>query len=230
MIQTAEGATDAITNMLQRMRELTIQAGNSTNGTDDKSALAAEYGALANEIDRVAKTTTWGGVTLLNGGAAVGSGTAPTAASSKTLTFVVDASATTAANISVDIKNMVSGASTGFGITVKAGGADAAAGTLVSGITASDAGTLVTMLDASISYVNTARSSMGATINRLQYTIDNLTNISTNSQASLSRIQDVDYSQATSELARRNIIQQAGTAMLAQANQSSQSVLALLIV
>jgi len=226
LIQTAEGATDTITNMLQRMRELTIQAGNGTNGTDDKAALAAEYSALALEINRVAVTTTWGGVAILNGGAAVGSGTAPTAASSKTFTFVADASATASGNISIDIKNMVPGASAGFGITVKDGGT-AAQGTLLSTVTTAEATTLVGMLDASINYVNTARSSMGATINRLQYTIDNLTNIATNSAASRSRIEDVDYSLATTELARRNIIQQAATAMLSQANQQPQMVLQL---
>ena len=218
MIQTAEGATDAITNMLQRMRELTIQAGNSTNGTDDVSAISSEYKALATEINRVANSTTWGGVNVLKGTGAAGT--------SKSFTYVVDASASSVGTISLSFKSMNIGAAASAGITIKASGT-VASGFLGTSITATTAQTLVGKIDASIKFVNTARASFGATINRLQYTVDNLTNISTNSAASRSRIEDVDYSQATSDLARRNIIQQAATAMLAQANQQPQMVLQL---
>ena len=228
MLQTAEGATDTITNMLQRMRELTIQAGNDTNGTDDKAALASEFVALATEIDRVAKATTWNGATVLDGGAP---GTVPSGSIvKKSFSFVVDASATATGTISVDLNTMVTGATvaSGKGIEVATAGASAAAGTLKSDTNAAGATALVVIVDASIKYVNSMRSTLGAVINRLEYTVDNLTNISTNTAASRSRIQDVDYSTASSDLAKRNIVQQAATAMLAQANQQPQAILQLL--
>jgi flagellin len=223
MIQTAEGATDAITNMLQRMRELTIQAGNDSNGTDSKDAAASEYGALAKEIQRIASSTTWNGMYVLDGKFA-GGGAAGT--DKQTATFVLDPSANSSGNVQLDFYSMKTGAGAGTGIEVKDGDT-LANGTLTKLVDATTANTLIGKIDKSIAFVNTRRSEMGATINRLQYTIDNLTNISTNSQASRSRIEDVDYSQATSELARRNIIQQAATAMLAQANQQPQMVLQL---
>ena len=125
------------------------------------------------------------------------------------------------------------GAGGGFGIEVSntAGANEAAnltAGFLSDSVTATGAATLVSKLDNSIKYVNSMRSTLGAITNRLQYTVDNLTNISTNTAASRSRIQDVDYSTATSDLAMRNIVQQAATAMLAQANQQPQAILQLL--
>ena len=220
MIQTAEGATDAITNMLQRMRELTIQAGNGTNGTDDKAAVSAEYKALATEIDRVANSTTWNGTNVLKG-----SGGSP--GTSVSFDYVVDASASSTGTISVSFKSMNIGGSGSTAISISKSGA-ASAGFLASSITASGAQTLVGKIDASIKFVNSSRAEFGAAINRLQYTVDNLTNISTNTAASRSRVEDVDYSIATSDLAKKNIIQQAATAMLAQANQQPQAVLQLL--
>jgi len=95
-------------------------------------------------------------------------------------------------------------------------------------MTASTAQALISNIDTSIRFVNEQRANMGATINRLQYTLDNLTNIETNTEASRSRIEDTDYSSATAQLAKNNIIQQAATAMLAQANQQPQTVLQLL--
>jgi flagellin len=219
MIQTAEGATDAITNMLQRMRELTIQAGNGSNGADDKAAISKEYAALANEINRVANSTTWNGTYVLKGSGSVGT--------SVSFNFVVDASASSQGTISVSFKSMNIGGSGSTGISVNKSGA-ASTGFLDSSITASGAQTLVGMIDDSIKFVNSNRADFGAAINRLQYTVDNLTNISTNTAASRSRVEDVDYSIATSDLAKRNIIQQAATAMLAQANQQPQAVLQLL--
>jgi flagellin len=216
MIQTAEGATDAITNMLQRMRELTIQAGNGTNGTDDKAAISTEYKALASEINRVANSTTWNGTAVLTGGSG-GFG------HSQSFNYIVDAGAGSAGIISVKFKSMKIGAGTGINVSATGGSAF-----LSSTITSSGANTLITKLDNSIKFVNQSRAEFGAAINRLQYTVDNLTNISTNTAASRSRVEDVDYSLATSDLAKRNIIQQAATAMLAQANQQPQAVLQLL--
>jgi flagellin len=227
MIQTAEGATDTITNMLQRMRELTIQAGNASNGTDDKSAAAAEYDQLAQEIERVATSTSWNGMYVLDGKFA-GGGLAGT--DKATATFIVDASANSSGNVQLDFYSMKTGAGAGTGIEVlkATAGMVEADGSLTKDVDATSASTLIGKIDASIKFVNQRRSDFGATINRLQYSVDNLTNIATNTAASRSRVEDVDYSTATSDLAKRNIIQQAATAMLAQANQQPQSVLQLL--
>ena len=206
LLQTAEGATNEITNMLQRMRELTVQSGNDTNSTTDRTALATEYDQLAGEIDRISSTTKWNGMNVLNAGT-----------NSGTFSFQVGSDGGSADQISVSIGTFVT---SGTVVTVKAGD--------LSSATASSAATLLTTLDTSIANGNTERSNMGASINRLQYTVDNLTNISTNASASRSRIEDVDYGQATTQLARSQIIQQAATAMLAQANQQPQAVLSLL--
>jgi len=211
MIQTAEGATDAITNMLQRMRELTIQSGNASYSNDDRKAMANEYDALALEIDRVADTTKWNGFPVLNG----------TAGSSGTFMFDVDSGSGSLGKIDITIQSFKRGS--GNGITVGTGSQ-----IISSTMTATSAQSLITNIDASIKFVNEQRANMGATINRLQYTLDNLTNIETNTEASRSRIEDTDYSSATAQLAKNNIIQQAATAMLAQANQQPQAVLQLL--
>jgi len=117
---------------------------------------------------------------------------------------------------------------TGISVDIADGTKAEGDGVLTKDVTATLAATLVSKIDDSIKFVNQKRSEMGATINRLQYTVDNLTNISTNTSASKSRIEDVDYSTATSDLAKRNIVAQAATAMLAQANQQPQAVLQLL--
>ena len=211
MIQTAEGATDAITNMLQRMRELTIQSGNASYSNDDRTAMANEFNALASEIDRVAETTKWNGFPVLNG----------TAGSSGKFMFDVDSGSGSLGRIDITISSFKRGS--GNGITVGSGSQ-----VITSTMTALGAQGLITDIDASIKFVNEQRANMGATINRLQYTLDNLTNIETNTEASRSRIEDTDYSSATAQLAKNNIIQQAATAMLAQANQQPQTVLQLL--
>jgi flagellin len=206
LLKTAEGATNEITNMLQRMRELAVQSANDTNSTDDRSALDDEYQQLVEEIDRVANTTQWNGFNILDGTAG--------ASSNGSLNFWVGASSSTDNVISVTIDDF----STSGSIT----------GSLGSISSYSAATGAISTLDTAMQNVNDQRSLIGAKINRLQYTVDNLTNISTNAAASRSRIEDADYSQATTELAKRQIIQQAATAMLAQANQQPQTVLSLL--
>ncbi len=201
MVQTVEGALNEVSNMLQRMRELALQSANGTYSTADRTALNSEYSALKDEIERISDKTTWNGMQV------VGS-----AATSYQLQVGADAGATMTVNF-MDVYNSAS--------TV-----GSAANTGVA--TAGSAATAVTNLDAAISVIDTYRSELGATINRLQYTTDNLTNVSTNTAASRSRIQDTDYAQTTTELAKRQIIQQAATAMLAQANQQPSSVLSLL--
>jgi flagellin len=196
MIQTAEGATVEVGNMLQRMRELAVQSANGTNTSDDKTALNAEFGELQKEIKQISTNTQWNGKDISNASADV--------------TFQVGANSGQLVTVTFkDIAGM-------------SGMADA-----VSGLSAGDAGAIGKVTDA-IKAIDGFRSDMGAKINRLTYAADNLTNISTNTAASRSRILDADYAQSTTELARSQIIQQAATAMLAQANQAPQSVLTLL--
>ncbi len=209
MLQTAEGATNEITNMLQRMRELAVQAANDTYSDADRTALHSEFDALRTEVARVASTTQWNGMNVLDGSGVGSSGTVKfqigaVDGNDNELTFTfANFNATTSGNVMFDIS----------------------AAAITSQALASSAISLATTTIAS---VNSKRSDMGAVINRLQYTVDNLTNIVTNASASRSRIEDADYSQATTELAKRQIIQQAATAMLSQANQQPQVVLSLL--
>jgi flagellin len=213
MIATAEGALDEVTEMLQRMRELAVQAGTGSMSSDDRTYLNNEFAALRSEIDRIADNTEWNGNTILNGTAG------GTSASSVTFQVGVDGGQT----IAVDFGN----------ITDASGGdMNGISASVITGTTAAsgqtNATSAITALDTAIEAVSTQRSAFGAGSNRLEHAIDNLTNVQTNAEASRSRILDTDYAQSTSELARTQIIQQAGTAMLAQANQLPQTVLALL--
>jgi len=207
MLQTAEGATNEITNMLQRMRELAVQSANDTNTDEDRTALNTEYQQLVSEIDRIAATTLWNGETLIDG----------SAGSAGSVTFHVGSGYTSDNQISVTFNNFDTGSSA---VMTTA---------MTTAITSQSAATsAIDYIDSSIASVNTERATFGASINRLQYTVDNLTNVSMNAAASRSRIEDADYSLTTTELAKRQIIQQAATAMLAQANQQPQAVLTLL--
>ena len=336
MVQTAEGAMVEVTNMLQRMRELSVQSSNDTNTTDDRSYMNTEFQSLKSEINRVVKNTQWNGMNLLDGsftnnvstttsGAAAGTyvsgemrfqigananqtithtfgdfddqdavaqvGTitlranedlAGTAYDGKTLgsgevlrvtinntVLSITPGSSTSADASTlgDLLASAINESTGLSQLVSASNATGTititslvAGTEFSVLTnlkpnqsslgyqsttynsskgwstIADAGIInqtdsqkaTQTLDAAIQVVNKSRASMGATINRLTYAADNLTNISTNTQESKSRILDADYASTTTELARTQIISQAATAMLAQANQQPQSVLSLL--
>jgi len=198
MLQTAEGATQEITNMLQRMRELAVQAANGTYSSADQSALQLEVDELTTEIGRISTNTQWNGMNVFS--SAIGSG------------GVV--------NFQVGINSGETISATFSGMTVSALG--------ISAIDLASAASSLSTLDDAIKAVDLFRANLGAKINRMNYAADNLTNIATNTAASRSRIMDTDYAQATTELARTQIIQQAATAMLAQANQSPKSVLSLL--
>ena len=210
LIQTAEGATDQVTNMLQRMRELAVQASNDTNNTQDRSYLDLEFQALTSQIDNIANYTQWNGSNVLN------HGNSSVAGRSGVFTFQVGANS--GQTISITFDNMTTQADKGVLSTI--------AGKNITG-TASSAAALGVIISA-LDTVSFSRSNMGAVISRLQFTSDNLANVSAKAQESRSRIEDTDYSQATTELAKRNIIQQAAQAMLAQANQAPQMVLQLL--
>lgn len=210
MIQTAEGATKEISNMLQRMRELAVQGASDTYSADDRAAIGEEYDQLVNEIDRIAGNTEWNGVKILDG-STFSSGTAAY--------FQVGTGSGTAYQIEVNFLAMDS---------ASLGSASIATGDIGSSSTAGDIQAVISEIDLGIAAVDSYRADLGAKINRLTYAIDNMSNISMNTAASRSRIEDADYASATTELARSQIIQQAATAMLAQANQAPQSVLTLL--
>lgn len=203
MLQTAEGALNEVSGMLQRMRELAVQSVNGTNSTTDRQSMDTEFDQLQAEITRVRDKTTWNGMAI-NGTAAGG------------YAFQIgDASGATMTATFQDIASSVTGMSTVLSTTATLS-------------TASDAQTAITNLDTAIQNIDTYRSTLGAYQNRLSYAADNLTNVSTNTAASRSRILDADYAKSTTELARSQIIQQAATAMLAQANQAPSTVLSLL--
>jgi flagellin len=308
MIQVAEGAMKEVTNMLQRMRELGVQAISDSNTANDRSALNNEYKQLSAEIMRIAENTQWNGTNILD----------DTIGSSGVSTFQVGANAKQ--TIDVDFGNLAQNASTaswggantqnaavgtitiagglsdgdvisfktdaGNFVTVEYTGGnktkiDAGSGTLAatgtltnaagatiavaaastSTITLTDdnsggttfsisdlvvsrgthapvaatdittsalAATALGVVDTAIQGVNDTRALLGASMSRLEYASDNLQNVSQNASAARSRVLDADYASETTELARTQIIQQAGTAMLSQANQSQQSVLSLL--
>lgn len=207
MIQVAEGATTEMTNMLQRMRELAVASASDTNGSAERSYLHQEFTALRSEIDRIGGMTQWNGTNLTAGTIGNGSGA---------VTFHVGANASQ--TIGFTFNELTAGASTGK--------MSAVSGDSISVQSAANAA--ISNLDSAIKALNGERSSMGAMINRLTYAADSLTNTSANQSAARSRILDADYAKTTTELARTQIIQQASTAMLAQANQQAQSVLSLL--
>mgnify|MGYP006277441363 CR=1 FL=1 len=207
IIQTAEGATEQVTNMLQRMRELAVQASNDTYNMDDRTFLNMEFQALNSQIDTIASNTQWNAADLLNG---------PTR-DNGTGIFSFQVGANAAQTISITFPNMK---------TSSSGLLSSVAPTAITSTTAANSalGTISSALDR----VNLERAKMGAIISRLEFTADNLFSVSAKASESRSRIEDTDYSVATTDLARRNIIQQAAQSMLAQANQAPQLVLQLL--
>jgi len=202
MAQTAQGALIEVSNMLQRMRELAVQASTGTLSSTQRGYLDDEFQALNDQIQNTVNNTQWNGISVLG-------------------TTIMTSSG------GIDIQ-----VGTASGQTISVVGAsltDIGSSNFSSGITSvGDASGMLTTLDDALIAVNTARASLGAVVNQLTSAADNLTNVSQNLSESRSRVLDTDYAAATTELARTMIIQQAGTAVLAQANQSPQFVLALL--
>ena len=206
LLQTAEGALTETTNMLQRMRELAVQSASGTYSTTQRSYLATEFLALGSQIEKIASETTWNGYTVLTG----------TTGGTTAGTFSFQSGQTSGQTIDVAIGAMTLSA---LGITA----------TSSAGIsTAASASAAIASIDSAINTVNSQRATIGAAVNRMTYAADNLTNISANTSASRSTIMDTDYATASTNLSKTQIIQQAATAMLAQANQQPQSVLSLL--
>ena len=200
LTQTAEGALQEVTQSLQRVRQLAVQSQNGINTSADRVALQKEVSALKTEISRVAQTTQFAGVDVLSGGYSAA--------------FLVGANA--GQTISVNLERTGGFGASGLSLT----------NTTV--LTHGDASAAIASIDAAISTVGATRADLGALQNRFQSTIRNLSNISENVSGARSRIKDTDFATETASLTRNQIIQQASTTVLSQANQRPQSALSLL--
>jgi flagellin len=204
MAQTAEGALQESTNILQRMRELAVQSANGTNGTSDQAALDGEFQQMSKELDRISQSTNLNGVNLLDGSA----GTAGV------MTLQVGSGTGTGNTIDLDL----SGDFSATGLAVNASDIKTAAGSTAA----------MDSIDTALQTINDKRAALGASQNRLTSTISNLQNINENATAALGRIQDTDFAAETANLTKQQTLQQASTAVLAQANQLPSAVLKLL--
>jgi flagellin len=247
MIQVAEGAVSEISNILGRMKELAVQSASGTYSATDRTALNLEFQQLMAEVDRIAKNTQWNGMTILDGGGTF----THTGAAAESISLQVGAGS--GQTMAVEFKSWVPGvawaaedsvtdantagdndstnAKTAYGdaiLAYDAGGDDAHENTFIDITTSANATAVIAEMDTAITAAAAERATYGSYINRLEYASDNLMNVAQNTDSSRSQIEDADYAAETSELARTQIIAQASTAMLAQANQSKQSVLALL--
>jgi flagellin len=206
MMQTAEGALVEQSNMLQRMRELAVQSSNGTYSSAQRTYLNTEFDQLLEQMDNIATETTWNGMSLLDATSAEGLST-----TSGTFEFQVGQNADETISVAIGAMDIAT-----LGISALA--VD----------TASGASTAIDTIDTALDSINEQRATIGAGINQMTYAADNLSNIAANVTASRSSIMDTDYASASTQLSKSQIIQQASTAMLAQANQQPQSVLALL--
>ncbi|MDH1840375.1 flagellin [Aeromonas caviae] len=232
LAQTAEGALDETTSMLQRMRTLAQQSANGSNSSSDRAALQSEYAQLSSEIDRIAKDTTFGGQNLLNG------------SSSNYFKFQVGADAGQAINVNLSSNSFGVGGLAGkassytevkWDATTSAfketttSGAGSLTWSKISSITTMDnAQTVLKNIDSLIKVVDSKRADLGAVQNRLDSTVRNQANISENVSAARSRIRDADFATETANMTKQNILQQAASSVLAQANQRPQAALSLL--
>lgn len=198
LVQTAEGALNEVHSMLQRVSELAVQASSDVNGTADRTAIGDEITELKTEINRVATTTQFNKMNILDGSFTQKS---------------IQVGANAGQNIAITIDSMLA---TDLGLTA----------TTVDSYT--NANNTLTAAQTAIEKLSSKRSKLGAVQNRLEHTYDNLNNISENTQAAESRIRDTDMAAEMVSYSKNNILQQAGQSMLAQANQANQGVLSLL--
>ena len=212
LVQTAEGSLNEVHSMLQRVRDLKVQYSNGTLDTPDKEAIAAEVKQLATEIGKIQSDTEFNGIKLLDG----------TGGTSGTISFQVGAN--TGETVSVTTKDITASAtSVGMSKLAAVGSAatDAAATTAFNALSLDD-------IDEAINSVSSLRGTFGAVQNRLDHRLNNLSTYQENLVSSESRIKDVDMASEMVNFSKLQILQQAGTSMLAQANQAPQSVLSLL--
>ena len=210
--QTAEGALQATTDILQRMRELAVKARNGTNGTADQTATNAEFAQMSDEITRISASTNLNGKNLLDGSAG-------------TVTLQVGANTGSANHIDLVLSSKFDAVSlsVGSGTVVLTGTTGTGAGSASQNID-----NAITAIDAAIAAIGATRASLGASQNRLTSTIQNLQNITENTTAAQGRVQDTDFAAETANLTKQQTLQQASTSVLAQANQLPSAVLKLL--
>jgi flagellin len=224
MLQTAEGALDEVTNILTRMKDLATQGADASSSANDKIAMQSEFDSLTDELSNIFGNTKFGGTALLSSTATSKLG----AAAGMTFQIGADSSEKMVANFSAElttgVHDTIVAAATGFIADGTAGDAAAAGGTEITG-TAN--GTINLLADA-IDGVSALRSKIGAVSNRLDHVYNNLSNISTNTQAATGRIMDVDFASESAKMTSNQMLMQAGTAMLKQTNQMSSMVMSLL--
>jgi flagellin len=221
MIQTVEGAGKEILNILSRMKELAVQSRSETYSDDDRTALNEEYTQLRSEIERVQENTSWNGMALMDGDKAGADLATRDAAPDTKVTLNVQVGSGSNQIMAIEFKSW----------DLAGDDPNDVLGVDISGSTITNTGnanTALGALDTAIQKASAELATYGSYMNRLEYASDNLLNVAQNTDASRSRIEDADYASETSELAKTQIIAQAGTAMLAQANQIKQTVLALL--
>ncbi len=224
VIQTAEGALTEVHSILQRVRDLAVQAGNDSNNADSRAAITTEAEQLSAELGRITESTNFNGISLLKG-----DGT-------EALSFQVGANGDSSSQISVtlaDMKTALTGVVTlGYGdLGDPTDATDDVAATATMAVSFADADTsaaAITAIDAAITAISTQRSDLGAAQNRFESAINSLNVSAENLSAANSRIRDTDMASEMVKFTAANILSQAGTAMLAQANQSTQGVLQLL--
>ncbi|MBE0494748.1 MAG: flagellin FliC, partial [Thiomicrospira sp.] len=193
LLQTMDGATEEVVNMLQRMRELGVQSLNETYSADNRTQMDAEFQQLSTEITRIANTTQFNETGLMSATTSVGLHVGwQTGAENKIAVSTIDFTGLTALTTNI--------------------------------ITTANASSAITSIDANLGSIKNVRANWGAMQNRLDYTVSNLANVNENMNAARSQIQDADYARESSQLARIQVLQQAGMAMLGQANQQSQNV------
>ena len=204
LLATAEGAMGEITNILQRMREIAVESASGTNAAADRTALQSEVEALETEIDRIKNDTTWAGIGLLDA-----------SENSSTGQFVFHVGPDASDTIRHTIPTFVqTGTAIGLASTETVS-------------TQAKARAYITAIDQALSNVSTERQQAGAVMNRLDYTMANLSNMATNLSLAKGRIEDADFAAESANLARTQVLQQASMSMLAQANASKQQILAL---
>ncbi|MEQ9994805.1 flagellin [Pectobacterium versatile] len=201
LVQTAETNLNEINNNLQRIRELSVQAASDTNTTENRESIALEISQRVSEIDRITNTAKFNGIDLLKGGS---------------ITIQVGANTSADDAITIGSSALISSSAADLGVT----------GLQVS--TAAAATASISAIDAALKQVDTARSNLGAIQNRFESTITNLNSTVNNLSAARGRIEDADYATEVSNMSKANILQQAGTSVLSQANQVPQNVLSLL--
>ena len=206
-IDTAEGALSEVHTLLLRMREIAVSAANDTNTAADRASLQIEVGALETEITRIGNSTTWGGINLLNG----------TFSASSAIKFQLGPNNGNTIDVTIGYVNATAAVNAQGGL-----GLNGAVTTQVA------AGNYISTIDAAISIISTRRGALGAVSNRLDSTLANLENMKANLIAAKGAVVDADFAEETARLARAQILLQAATAMLSQANASKQMMLTLI--